>query len=252
MALKIGLVGMGGIGNTHASCYMEDDLANLVAVCDWVKEKADAAAEKYGVKAYYSLQDMLAAHPDLDIVDVTTSGYENGSWHFVPTIEALNAGKNVLVEKPISNDIREAREMVRLAAEKDVYLGCDLNHYFTQTAYKADQFIKDGKLGQPVYILQKMALTAVKRPMEASPPPVADSILPCKGLLVPSLLPHASLWRRHHPHPVFYDQAWRPCHGGRPDVLHQLHQLPLCQRLGGISAEPAGRRHLWSGRLVEL
>lgn len=156
MALKIGLVGMGGIGNTHANCYMEDDLANLVAVCDWVKEKADAAAEKYGVKAYYSLKDMLAAHPDLDIVDVTTSGYENGSWHFVPTIEALNAGKNVLVEKPISNDIREAREMVRLAAEKDVYLGCDLNHYFTQTAYKADQFIKDGKLGQPVYILQKM------------------------------------------------------------------------------------------------
>ena len=50
MALKIGLVGMGGIGNTHANCYMNDELANLVAVCDWVKEKADAAAESTASK----------------------------------------------------------------------------------------------------------------------------------------------------------------------------------------------------------
>ena len=55
MALKIGLVGMGGIGNTHANVYMNDELAQLVAVCDVKREIADAAAAKYGVKAYYSL-----------------------------------------------------------------------------------------------------------------------------------------------------------------------------------------------------
>ncbi|MFQ9802018.1 MAG: Gfo/Idh/MocA family oxidoreductase [Clostridia bacterium] len=49
----------------------------------------------------------------------------------MPAMEALDAGKHVLVEKPISNDVREAREMVRFAAEKDLYLGCNLNHYFT-------------------------------------------------------------------------------------------------------------------------
>ena len=78
---KAGVVGMGGIGNTHAACIKNDPLAELVAVCDLIKEKADAAGEKFGVPAYYSLKDMLAAHPEIEVVHVTTSGFENGSWH---------------------------------------------------------------------------------------------------------------------------------------------------------------------------
>lgn len=156
MALKVGVVGMGGIGNTHAECHKNDDLAELIAVCDIIKEKADDAAAKFGVEAFYSLKEMLAAHPEIDIVDITTSGYENGSWHYTPAMEALEAGKNVLVEKPMSNDIGEAREMVALARKKDVYLGCNLNHYFTDTADKAFEYINAGKVGEPVYLLQKM------------------------------------------------------------------------------------------------
>ncbi|MDH7601104.1 MAG: Gfo/Idh/MocA family oxidoreductase [Armatimonadota bacterium] len=155
MALKVGVVGMGGIGNTHAECYKKDPLAELVAVCDVVKEKADAAAERHGVKAYYSLKDMLA-NEELDIVDVSTGGYENGSWHFEPTMEALDAGKHVLCEKPLSNDINEAREMVRFAAEKKLYLGCNLNHYFTLTAERAKKYIDDGMVGELIYCLFKM------------------------------------------------------------------------------------------------
>ena len=146
MALKVGVVGMGGIGHTHCRCYKNDPLGELVAVCDLIKEKADQAAEEFGVEAFYSLKDMLKAHPELDIVDVTTSGYENGSWHYEPAMEALAAGKNVLVEKPISNDINEAREMVRFAAEQNVYLGCNLNHYFTETSEQALQLIADNKV----------------------------------------------------------------------------------------------------------
>lgn len=156
MALKIGIVGMGGIGNLHGECHQKDELAELCAVCDVNKEKADKAAEKFGVPAFYSLKEMLAAMPELDVIDVTTSGYENGSWHYVPAMEAIAAGKNVLCEKPISNDVVEAREMVRYAAEKDVYLGCNLNHYFAEPSFAADQLIADGKIGSPVYILQKM------------------------------------------------------------------------------------------------
>jgi predicted dehydrogenase len=156
MALKIGLVGIGGIGNTHAAVYKADALAELKAVCDVKREIADAAAEKYSVPAFYSLKEMLSAMPELDVVDVTTSGYENGSWHYVPAMEAIAAGKHVLVEKPISNDVREAREMVRYAAEKGVYLGCNLNHFFTQPAARADQLIAEGRIGEPVYILHKM------------------------------------------------------------------------------------------------
>jgi len=155
MALRVGVVGMGGIGNTHAKCYREDPLAELVAVCDVVREKAQAAAAQHGVPAYYSLQDMLADE-ELDIVDVSTGGYENGSWHFEPTMEALAAGKHVLCEKPLSNDIGECREMVRFAAEKGLYLGCNLNHYFTPTAARARQYLDDGMIGETIYLLFKM------------------------------------------------------------------------------------------------
>ena len=155
MALKVGVVGMGGIGNRHAGCHVEDDLADLVAVCDVVKESADRAAERHGVRAYYSLKDMLE-NEDLDIVDVTTGGNENGSWHYEPTMEALAAGKHVLCEKPLSNDIDEARDMVAYAAEQNLYLGCNLNHYFSQPADKAREYISEGKVGEQIYCIHKM------------------------------------------------------------------------------------------------
>lgn len=155
MALKVGVVGMRGIGTAHATAHKEDSLADLVAVCDWVKERADAAAAQFGVKAYYSVKEMLA-NEELDIVDVTTGGFENGSWHFEPAMEAMEAGRHVLVEKPLSNNIEEARQMVAKAAEKGVYLGCNLNHYFTPPAERAKQHMAEGQVGELIYCLHKM------------------------------------------------------------------------------------------------
>lgn len=159
MALKVGIIGMRGIGNTHAAAHTADPLSNLVAVCDVVKDRADAAAQKYGVKAYYSLDEMLR-NEELDIVDVTTGGYENGSWHFEPAMQAMEAGKHVLVEKPLSNNVGEARQMVAKAAEKNVYLGCNLNHYFTPPAEQAKKYMQEGQIGELVYCLHKMGFSA--------------------------------------------------------------------------------------------
>ena len=111
MALKVGIVGLSGIGNNHANCYTQDDLAELVAVCDFVKERADDTAEKFGVKAYYNLQDMIDGEPDLDIVDVSTGGNENGSWHYEPTMQALDAGKHTFVQARRAMNLTEAKQM---------------------------------------------------------------------------------------------------------------------------------------------
>jgi len=155
MALRIGIVGMRGIGNTHAQAHSKDPLAKLVAVCDVIKERADTAAAKYGVKAYYDLAEMIK-NEDLDMVDVTTGGYDNGSWHFEAAMQALAAGKHTLVEKPLSNDINEARQLVAMADAKKLYLGCNLNHYFTPVADRAKKYMADGKMGELVYCLHKM------------------------------------------------------------------------------------------------
>ncbi|MFA7672547.1 MAG: Gfo/Idh/MocA family oxidoreductase [Clostridia bacterium] len=156
MAIKIGIVGMGGIGNTHARVYKNDPLAQLVAVCDVQKDRADKAGAEHGAEVFYTQKDMMDAHPELDLIDVTTSGFDNGSWHYEPVMMSLNAGYNTFVEKPISNNNDEAREMVITAQKKGLYLGCDLNHGFTAPADKARELIKDGKIGEPVYILHKV------------------------------------------------------------------------------------------------
>lgn len=163
MAVKIGIVGMNGIGNNHANCYKEDELADVVAVCDVIKERADAAAEKHGVKAYYTLKDMIENEPDLQVVDVTTGGIDNGSWHFEPAMEAMSYGKHVLVEKPLCNDVREGRQMVAFAEKQNVYLGCNLNHYFTPPAEKAKQYMDSGEVGELVYCLAKMGFNGGER-----------------------------------------------------------------------------------------
>jgi UDP-N-acetylglucosamine 3-dehydrogenase len=163
--LKVAVIGMGGIGNTHAPVYQQDPLAELVAVCDIIKERADKAAERYGVPAFYSVEDLLR-NVELDAVSVTTAGTENGGDHYEPTMQCLEAGLNVLGEKPISNDIHKARAMVAKAREKGVYYGINLNHRFVPPAAKAKQWIDEGKLGHLLLINMTMW---IGNPNETSP-----------------------------------------------------------------------------------
>jgi UDP-N-acetylglucosamine 3-dehydrogenase len=149
--LKVGVIGVRGIGETHASVYREDPLAELICVCDLQRERADEVARRYGVKAYYAVLEMLQAER-LDAVSVATGGFENGSAHYEPTLQCLEAGAHVLVEKPISNDIEQAREMVRAARERERYLGVNLNHRFVPPAATAKAWVDAGDLGQLMFI----------------------------------------------------------------------------------------------------
>ena len=155
MAIRVGIVGARDIGRSHAESHSADELSELVAICDVHKERADELAAKLKIRSYKSLAEMIKAE-ELDAVDVCTGGNENGSWHYEPTMEALEAGKHVLVEKPISNDIEEGRRMVARAAELNLYLGCNLNHYFTQPAEKASEYLADGRIGEPGYCVHRM------------------------------------------------------------------------------------------------
>ena len=122
-----------------------------MAVCDLDAEKARKFAEEFGAKPFSSVEEMLASE-DIDIVSVTTSGIENGSHHFKPVMQALEAGKAVLCEKPISNNIEEARQMVAKAREKNAPFGINLNHRFTPAAQRLKQFQDDGALGEVLFI----------------------------------------------------------------------------------------------------
>lgn len=150
--LKIAIVGMGGIGNTHARCYQANPNTEIVAVCDIIQERADNAATAYGAKAYYTVKDMLAARAageiQFDAASMCTAGKENGGDHYTPTMELLGAGVPTLGEKPISNEIDKAKEMVALGKEKNVPYAVDLNHRFTPSAIRAKEWLDAGRLGE--------------------------------------------------------------------------------------------------------
>ncbi len=148
MPLNVAIVGMGGIGNVHARCYQKEPQAKIVAVCDILKERADAAAEAYGAPAFYSVEDLLRSGIPMDCASMCTAGKENGGDHYVPTMELLEAGIPVLGEKPISNEVPKAKEMAALARKKNLRYGIDLNHRFTPAARRAKQWIAEGRLGR--------------------------------------------------------------------------------------------------------
>jgi predicted dehydrogenase len=148
MPLNVAIIGMGGIGNTHARVYAAHPQVNIVAVCDAIPEKAKEAGEKYQARAFASITDMLASGLKIDAASVCTAGKENGGDHYEPTIELLNAGIAVLGEKPISNEIPKAEEMVALARNKNIRYGINLNHRFTPAAYLAKDWVKQGRLGE--------------------------------------------------------------------------------------------------------
>ncbi|WP_135547351.1 Gfo/Idh/MocA family protein [Paenibacillus cymbidii] len=166
MTLKVGIVGVGNIGSIHAGVYKDNPNTEIVAVCDIVKEKADAAAAKFGGQAFYSVQEMLASGIKLDAVSVATKGEENGGEHYAPTMELLRAGIPVLGEKPISNKIAEGEEMVALAAEKRIPYAVNLNHRFTPAALRAKGWVNEGRLGALHMINMRMW---INNPVETSP-----------------------------------------------------------------------------------
>lgn len=163
--LRVCVIGMGPIGNRHARLYAQDPLAELVGVCDIRRDRADAAARTLGVPAFPSAEEMLRAlKPDL--CSVATGGYEYGSDHCAPTLQALEAGCHVLCEKPISNDIAQGERMVSRARELRRCLAVNLNHRFTPAAVLARKWVDEGRLKHLLFVNMSMW---IKNPTESSP-----------------------------------------------------------------------------------
>ena len=154
--LKVCVIGMGNIGNTHASVYKEleesaDKKVMLAGVCDIIHERAETAGKKFNVPCYLDAQKMLEELKP-DICSVTTGGFEYSSDHYLPTIQALEAGCHVLCEKPICNDLEKAQIMVDTAKKLNRCFAINLNHRFTPAARIMKQWQNDGLIGHLLFI----------------------------------------------------------------------------------------------------
>lgn len=163
--LKVAVIGCGPIGNRHADVYKDDPNSELVGVCDIIHDRADSCAARVNVPAFYNAVEMIEnVRPD--ICSVATGGFEYGSDHYEPTMQAFEAGCHVLCEKPIHNEIPKAEEMVAKAREKELCFGINMNHRFTPAARLAKKWVDEGRIGQQLFV--NMAMW-IKNPNESSP-----------------------------------------------------------------------------------
>jgi predicted dehydrogenase len=113
--VKIGVVGVGHLGDHHARIISQLPEAELVGVVDIDQEKAQRAAEKYKARYFEKLEDLLVNVDAISLVVPTTV-------HYPLALMILERGKNLLVEKPITETVPQAEEIVNLARSRNLIL----------------------------------------------------------------------------------------------------------------------------------
>lgn len=112
MALRVAVVGAGYLGQHHARIYSELQDVELAGVVDTDEKRAQEVAGKYASRAYRNYQDSLN---DVDALSIAVPT----SQHFEVALDCLRAGKDILVEKPITTTVSEADELISEAAKRD-------------------------------------------------------------------------------------------------------------------------------------
>ncbi len=148
--VRVGVIGTGGIANgAHLPGYSQiPDECEIFAMCDIDPKALESTSAKYPdvkhlVDDYHKLLEM----PEIDAVSVCTPNYV----HYQPTIDALNAGKHVLCEKPIAMNAVEGAEMVETARKNGKLLQIGYNSRFMGTNQALKRFIEAGELGDIYY-----------------------------------------------------------------------------------------------------
>lgn len=139
---QFALIGCGRIAARHAENIVKH--GKLVAVCDVVSERADAFAQKYGATAYYSLDDLLQVEKGLDLISVCTP---NG-YHAEHCIKSLQAGINVLCEKPMCITSAAAWQLIETEKFCRKKLFVVKSTRFNPLVKQLKKIIDDGDLGK--------------------------------------------------------------------------------------------------------
>ncbi len=144
---NFGIVGCGSIGVRHGDVLSSMQDAQLMAVCDPVKEKADELAKRFGVKAYYDYNEFLQ-DPSIEVVSICTPS----GMHAAQTIAAANAKKHVICEKPMALSLEDCDAMISECAKNNVRLFVVKQNRHNEPIKILKEAIEKEKLGR-VYMI---------------------------------------------------------------------------------------------------
>ena len=192
--VKVGVVGCGNISSIYFENLTQVFLnVEVFACCDLDKTRVEEAAEKWGIPNIMTLDEILECNEIEIILNLTTP-----QTHYSICKKALEAGKNVYVEKPLSLSFEEGRELVELAKSKNLLLGGAPDTFMGAGIQTCKKLIEDGYIGEPL---------------------AATAFMMCRG--------HES-W---HPDPEFYYKK-----GGGPMFdMGPYYLTALVNLMGGVS-----------------
>ncbi|MDM8518779.1 Gfo/Idh/MocA family oxidoreductase [Anaerolineales bacterium HSG6] len=143
--VKVGIIGCGNISDRYIETIRSFRILDLVACADLDIERARAKASSFDIPHGYSVPELLADSQIEIVVNLTIP-----QAHAEVSLAALRAGKHVHTEKPLGIDIDEGRQILELAEEKGLRVGCAPDTFLGGGLQTARKLIDDGWIGQPV------------------------------------------------------------------------------------------------------
>jgi predicted dehydrogenase len=169
--VKIGLIGSAFCAELHIEGFRKAaDISEVVAVCARNREKAEAFAGKHGIRKVYSNYHELLQDEEVEVADICLPNF----LHAQVAIEAFNAGKNVICEKPLATTLEDARGMLDAAAKSGKTLFYAEDWLFSPVFLRAIELIEEGAIGRPLFF-------KAKESHSGSHSPFAQTIEYCGG-----------------------------------------------------------------------
>jgi predicted dehydrogenase len=162
--MGFGVVGAGILGEEHSLVYSHMPESELVAVCDVNGERARAVAEKFGARQWYTNYHELVKSPDIQAVSIATPDH----LHTDIAIAAAQAGKHILIEKPLATSLAEAEKIEAAVKQAGVKFMVDYQNRTNPPFVSAKKSVEAGEIGTPAYGYIRLSNTTWV-PMEMIP-----------------------------------------------------------------------------------
>jgi predicted dehydrogenase len=183
--MKAALIGAGQIAKQHLSCLKTLPGVELAAICDLSPATAEAAAERYGIRAWFTNHLAMLEKARPDVVHVTTPPTS----HFGPALDSLNAGAHVIVEKPATPSFEELETLVRRAQQSGRHFIEDYNYVFNHAPQEILRRIESGDFGAVTHVEVLICLD-ILGPGSFADPNSAHPALALAGGAIADFLPH--------------------------------------------------------------
>jgi predicted dehydrogenase len=170
-ATAVGVIGLGEIGQVHVAAVRKSPVARLAAVADTAAELLEPFTTE-GLPVYAEAAALIA-DPGVGTVCVCLPH----DLHFPVAMQALQAGKNVLVEKPLAIDPGQCQALIDAAQANGVKLGVSHNQLFYAPHVEVKRLIDAGAIGRPVLIRMRLGMGPVFSGWRASPAQTGGGLL---------------------------------------------------------------------------